>query len=376
MTPDRREFLTVAGGGVTVALAGCVIGSRPALENGTGNGDPRPSLSTYDTSPFSVHTGRLPWHEDGEVGHVTVIDSESRQRAVIDRYELSEERREAICEFLTDLDYGRERLLLVESVGPNACHDRLEIDSLGVEEGELRIEAGVIDTSEDDVACAEVVTYPSTLLRVAFEDDPTDTATAEITDGWGETATISARADDPIGAGLDSLAGYVRPDGEPEPVPALECDRDDVNRHPQGFEEGSLAWGTVDQGGEPTFALRIEHTDYEYGDTARIRLTNVADEQLATGNSAKYNLQAYTESGWADVRVADADRPFAYTDEAVLHSPGEGFEWTIELTESGIEAVSQHDVRVCPELASGRYRFVFWEASGGPAAVSFDLRRS
>jgi len=372
MPPDRREFLTVAGSGVTAALAGCVIGSRPAPENG----DPHPSLSTYDTSPFSVHTGRPPWHEDGEVGHVTVIDSENRQRAVIDRYELSEERRETIREFLTDLDYGRERLLLAESVGPNACHDRPEIGSVGVEGGELRIEASVIDTSEDDVACAEVVTYPSTLLRATFDDEPIDSATAEITDGWGETATISARADDSIGPDLDSLPGYVRPDSEPEPIPALECDREDIERHPQGFEEDRLTWGTVDQEGEPIFALRIERTDYEYGDTARIRLTNVADEQLATGNSAKYNLQAYTESGWEDVRVADADRPFAYTDEAILHSPGEGFDWTIELTESGIEAAAQQDVDVCPELASGRYRFVLWEASGDPVAVSFDLRRS
>jgi len=186
----------------------------------------------------------------------------------------------------------------------------------------------------------------------------------KITDGWGESATVDAAASDRIGPDPGSLEGYIRPDGEPAAIDSFECDADDVERHPAFFDDEDVVWGDVERDGDPALALRIGATDYEYGDTARIRLTNVADRTVDTGNSAKYNLQAYTESGWRDVRVGDEDGFFGYTDEAIVHYPGGGFEWSIELTESGIAAAASHDrLEVCPDLAPGRYRFVYWGRS-------------
>jgi hypothetical protein len=79
-----------------------------------------------------------------------------------------------------------------------------------------------------------------------------------------------------------------------------------------------------------------------------------------------------TENGWQDVRGSTEHERFAYTDEAVMHRPGEGFEWTFELTESGLVADHTHDLTVCPDLQTGRYRFVYFSPG---VAVSFDLQR-
>lgn len=211
MVLDRRDVLNSVGVAAAVTLSGCVIGSIPGSTDDADNDDPDSPISAYDTTPLLVHTNRPSWDEDGVVGHVIVIGSKDRQRAVLDRYDLSAERRVAIHEFISGLDYSRERLLFVESVGPNACYDRLKIGDVVVGDGDVRATASVSDTSEGDVACAEVITYSAALLRVTFEDEPIDTAAVDITNGWGEAATVRAEVGDPIGPRLDSPGGYVRP---------------------------------------------------------------------------------------------------------------------------------------------------------------------
>lgn len=365
MRPDRRDVIRLTGTGVALALAGCLSGETDP--NGSD-----PSIDS-ETTPFDTRTDRPAWDEAGDHGRVVVIDDEDRERAVLGQYDPSQSRQEAIREFLSEVDYDRERLVLVESAGPDACHDRLEFGSIEARDGRIRAAASVIDSSGDATACATVVTFPAALARVAFEGEPLDAATVEITDGWGETATVDAAATDRIGPDIDTLEGYVRPDSDPTPIDPLECDADGVQRYPAFFDD--VVWGDVEHDGDPSLALRIAVTEYEHGDTARIRLTNVADRTIDTGNSEKYSIQAYTESGWQDVRVGDEDGFFEYTDEAIVHYPGEGFEWSIELTEAGIAAAASHDhTEVCPDLASGRYRFVYWGTTGGAVAVGFDLQ--
>jgi hypothetical protein len=187
---------------------------------------------------------------------------------------------------------------------------------------------------------------------------------------------VRAGVEDPLGPGPDSLAGAIRPDGAPDPIGPLECERAGVERYDGWFEPSDVVWGDLeaDGGDGVALALRIDDTAYGRGETASIRLRNVADRIVNTGNRRKYSLEVYTESGWQDVRVGDADGVFEYTDEAVGHVPGEGFEWSIELTESGIAGAAPHDhAAVCPALAAGRYRFVYWGAIGGAVAVGFDL---
>ena len=389
MAPDRREFLRLAAPGLVAAVAGCPSGPTDGADG------PETGVEAVDTVPLEARSDRPAW-DDEAIGRAVLVGGEERERAALARYD-AVGRRGTLGEFRSGIDYDRERLLLVESSGPNACHDRLELDSIRAEDGRIRADAAVVDsqeaTDERDLACAGVVTYPATLARITAADDPLDSATVGVTDGWGRTGDVRAGVDDPLGPDPDSLPGAIRPDGDPEPIAPLECDRAGVERYAGWFEPDDVAWGDfgdgdgnggdssgdVDGGGDssgdgPALALRIDDTAYERGGTASIRLWNVADRLVNTGNSRKYALEVYTESGWQDVRVGDADGFRGYTDEAVSHAPGEGFEWSIELTESGIAASAPHDgVAVCPALAPGRYRFVYWGAIGGAVAVGFEV---
>lgn len=370
MSPQRRTFLRLAGLGAVTTLAGC---SDPTEPGEDGSAD---AIAGVDSRPFVTHSGSPVRDGADTVGRAVLVDSEARERAVFDQYDAGE-RRDEFEDFLADLDYERERLLIAESVGPDACHDRLDVSNVRPVAGELRAEATVVDTGEDGTACAEVLTYPSAVVRISFEAGtaPADSAAVEMTDGWDETATISATVDDPLDPNLGSLEGSIRPEAEADPLEPLECGRSNVHRHPQAFDSENLRWGDFWHEGRVALGLRIDDTAYECGDTTRIELTNVTDESVYTGNSAKYNVQAYTGDGWQDLRVAGEDQHFGYEDDAVEHPPGKGFEWSLGLTEAGITADTFHDhAEVCPDLAAGRYRFAFFGITDGAVAVAFDLR--
>lgn len=388
MKISRRRAITLAGVTVpTLGLAGC-FGSGDGTP-GTGQGSPTPtdsgpngnadSIEAIETVPFALSTDTRPAWRDEEpgTGRAILIDGEERAHAAlasVDRDGIDE----AVRALLQDVDYGDERLVLIESIGPDACHSGVEVGNVRVEgdeqgtDGEqLRADATVIDESDDDEACAAVVVAPATLLRVSFADEPRDRIAVAVTDGWGETGTVTASVDDPLGPDPDELAGHVRPDGDPEAVEPLDCPEDDFERHYPGYD-GSVHVGAFESDGETTLAMRVDESTYERGDTATVRMTAVADEVVDTGNADKYNLEVYTEEGWQEVRGGEG--PFPYTDEAVGHAPGEGFEWRFELTEDGVVADAPHDFRVCPGLPAGRYRFTYWGVIGeGALAVEFDL---
>lgn len=384
---DRRTALGLVGVGAATTLAGCLgdgdegdgTPTETPTETPTGTpGGSEPSIADHDSLGLTVRTSAPEWYRDDDepAGNAVVIDSGSRQRAALGAYDLSDVREVEVRDFLRDVDYGSDRVILLESAGPDTCHDHIDVADVRIEDGTLRTEASVVDTSEADEGCGDALTFPSSLLVVRFEGEPLDEVTVEFTDGWDETGTVTAGADDPLSR-LDpeELPGDVRPDGDPEPVAPLACDEDGVRRHAQAFDEADLQWGDFEADGDVELALRVDDLEYEYGDTARLTLTNVAEEEVDTGNRGKYNLQVYTEDGWQDLRVGDEDWHFEYTDEAIIHEPGEGFEWEFELTESGIVEDAYHDdARVCPDLQSGRYRFAYFGVIGdGAVAVSFDL---
>ena len=208
MSPNRRGFIRLVGVCSGVAAAGCLDRNGP---NGNGSENGRDPEIDTDVSPLAVRTDRPEWDEDSETGYVVIIDSVDRERAVFMSYTHPEDGR-AVEAFLDGIDYDRERLVLVESVGPNACYDRLDIDSIQVSEGEIHADAGVVATADEETACAQVITFPSALARITFEDDPLDSITVEITDGWDEQAAVTASTDDSTGPDVDSLDGSVRPD--------------------------------------------------------------------------------------------------------------------------------------------------------------------
>jgi hypothetical protein len=133
------------------------------------------------------------------------------------------------------------------------------------------------------------------------------------------------------------------------------------------YDEGSVPWGDTGY-----VSLRIDDTAFEYGDTAKITLTNTSDSVLSLGLKYMYHIELLTEDRWQDVRGKTGEDEFQYIEMATEAAPGEVFEWSLRLTEAGI-VPDEKDFIVCPELVSGRYRFVYWTST--PVAVTFDLQK-
>lgn len=387
---NRRHLLQIAGGSLAVGLAGCAGedggGTTPTgtpTDTSTDSPTPTPDggvgVVETESQQYDVTNPVPEWYEDDLPGRVVVIDSAERAGAALALEDLPEERRAAVEELLSAADYERDRLLYVQSGGPDTCHDRVDVSGLAVVEDRLTGEARAVDTSEADGGCGDALTFPSALVRVRFDGPPPSTVALTITDGFGRTATVTASADDPLAPAVDDLDGSIRPDGREEPIPPLDCDDPAFERLPDGSAFGDFGYGSVSADGEPLLAMRVAETAYERGDRLVVRLTNVSEREAVTGNRHKYALQVHTEAGWEDVRgVTDGQASVGYTDEGVVHAPGEGFEWAITLTPDGV--VDGHPLAdrltVCPGLPAGRYRLLYWgitEGSVDAVAVAFDL---
>lgn len=116
---------------------------------------------------------------------------------------------------------------------------------------------------------------------------------------------------------------------------------------------------------------------YEYGESATFELVNTSSEAQVTSTNTRWNLQLYSENGWEEVRGTIEDHRLEHTDEEVSQEPGSGFSWTIEFTEDGISEAGPVSDRivVCPELQTGRYRFVYTGYAPADIAVQFDFER-
>jgi len=165
----------------------------------------------------------------------------------------------------------------------------------------------------------------------------------------------------------------IRPDGDPMTVPQeLTCSDDAFTRHWTIPEDRQITWGSVEQ-----LTLRINELSVNYGDTVRINLTNTAPESVETGNRRKFVVELYTAAGWQPVRGTTRETQIVYADDAVSHQPDDGFSWELRLTETGL-AHAGKDLKVCPDLVTGRYRFVYWGLTNIDAAVAvaFDLYKN
>ncbi|MFP9191170.1 hypothetical protein ACLI4Q_05830 [Natrialbaceae archaeon A-CW1-1] len=378
-TPTRRRLLrygALAGG---LSLAGCLDGEMGDDGGSPGGGsddddddgnddgtdDPNGTIETVDTIQYTTRTDRPDWDADA-IGSCALADSEDRLAHVTPIHAVSEERlEETVGPFVRETDFETQLLLFVESTGPNICHDRLEIDDVSLEGEVLTATATVVDTSDPEEGCGEAELSPSALARVTFADDaewPTQAAVT-ITDGWGETDTVEASLD--ISVDPDELEGYVKPDGDPEVVPAaLECPDEGVARM-SPVED--VSWGDDDR-----FSMRVDRRTVDRGESVTIRMVNSTNEEQTTGNAQKFGFEVYTDAGWQDVRVYDDENGYGpgYTDEGYMHQPGTGFDWTLEMATDEFDT-GHPRLEVCPDLPAGRYRFVYWN---GDLAVAFDLR--
>ncbi|MXV63139.1 hypothetical protein GS429_13885 [Natronorubrum sp. JWXQ-INN-674] len=387
----RRRALLSAGSIGSIALAGCLDGGRTDQETANGNGDDERTDGdvAYDVFQLGSSSSRPAWADgDGSVpGFVALFESERALSWLIDDADAVE----GLEEWLSETDFDESVIVFVESVGPNTCYSEVSVSDVAIsaaavvdgdeETAAITGTAEAADTSDGTAVCGDAVTYPSAFVRVTGDDLPGEAA-FRITDGWGDTDEV-----DTTGGAVDpeTIPGYVRPSHDPRTIPdALECESDEFERH--WSPDDDVEWGEVTDDGEPTLAMRLENPQYdgddedqalefERGEEVRISMQNVSSGPVDTGNSNKYGLEVLTDDGWMDVRGTGDGTPVGYTDEAVVHSPGEGFDWTFELTEDGVLEGHAHEewLEVCPELPAGRYRFVFWGVIGDESlAVAFD----
>ena len=382
----RRTTLYGLSTGSVVALAGCTGDGGPGDDdpddgNGDsdGGGDGSDGAADGDLSTAVHQVGRAlsgpAWDPETRRGFCTLITDKDDARWLF---------RDVGTEtgsFVEETDFEESVLAYAESIGPTTCHSVLAFADVAVEDGTLVANATVESTAEDDEACGEAITYPAALVRVTTDPLP-EAIRLSITDGWGDTTEVSG--DDGV-IDPERLAGYVRPDGDPRTVPAaLDCDDESFERHPS-IHDGDVSWGSGGSIGDHNGGLELrvinpayggddpdEALTFERGDDLRIEMTNVSGRTVYVGNHGKYNLEILTEDGWTEIRGADDDSGFGYTDEAISHPPSETVEWEFTMTEAGLvdDENQPEGLYICPDLRPGRYRFVFW--GDGDLAVAFD----
>jgi hypothetical protein len=378
MDVTRRETLLATR--AAFGLAGCIdstIGNNGNDSNG--DDDPEDAVQ-YDVFQLGPASSRPLWTTvEDATGFITLIESEDDPIWMVeDSGEI-----EGLESWLDETNFEESTIVYVETVGPNTCYSTIGVSGVAVEEGKIVAAARAVDTSEENETCGSAETYPSAFVRVTGPDLPSD-VTFTVTDGWDESSEVAAdgRYADP-----ENLPGHVRPGGDPAKLEEFSCDDQDFRRLQGPGEEAAL--GDAHEDDDLTFAMRFHGSQaltaggdegsptVGRGHEVRITMWNVSTEMQYTGNLHKYSLQVLTMDGWQDVRGTTYGDPVGYTDEALKHRPGEGFEWTFEMTEAGvIEEGHPHEERltVCPGLPAGRYRFVYHEAGGEPLAVEFDYQ--
>ncbi len=373
---ERRQFLATSGIALGSLLAGCLGDSAPenggSDGDGDGDGDGNGDGLEYEVVQAGTSLPAPAWYDDGEPpGAVILVESSGQVPVPVGDLPAD------LREWIRATDFEESVLAFVQSVGPDTCHSEVDVADLAIEGDTLVGTARAVDTSGEGEACGSAVTFPSAFVRVSAADLPTR-AEFTVTDGWGESATVTT--DGPL-VDPAALPGGVRPDGDPPQVAGtLACDDPDFERH--WTADDPVVWGeATDDEGDPTIALRVQESSdgtlsFERGEEVRIEMTNVSRRPQATGNRHKYGLEVLTEAeGWTEVRGTSDGDPLEYTDEAINHPPGEGFEWTLAMTEEGVVEghVHENHLEVCPDLPAGRYRFVFWGAIGESIAVAFHL---
>lgn len=378
MDITRRKTLLTTGG--ILGLTGCVddfTGSTNPNENDDGHGDD-PDDVGHDVFQLGPSQAQPLWATvEGATGFITRLDFEDEDVWMVE----NPEEIEGLQSWLDETDFSHSTIIYVETAAPNTCYNELGVSHIGIEDDQIVGRAEAIDTSNENEACGHAETHPSAFVRVSSDDLP-DTATFVIVDGRGESSEITTdgRYADP-----DGLPGHVRPDGDPRKLNEFTCNDENFQRL-EGPAADEAALGEAFNDEELTFAMRIHATQalaggeegspqVGHGDEVRITLWNVSTDVQHTGNRHKWNLQVLTMDGWQDVRGTTAGEQLGYTDEAIEHRPGEGFEWTLKMTEEGtLEGhVHQDKLKVCPALQPGRYRFVYnGIVSGEPLAVEFN----
>lgn len=112
-----------------------------------------------------------------------------------------------------------------------------------------------------------------------------------------------------------------------------------------------------------TFDLSVAVSSVSYGGQVTVTLENTGSEAASTGNRGKFDIQTAVDDSWASV----VERPDGgyWTDEAITHAPGEGFEWRLTLGPGiALDEETRPSYVACEPLDPGVYRFVYWGLIG------------
>ncbi len=165
------------------------------------------------------------------------------------------------------------------------------------------------------------------------------------------------------GLGGLSMAGCLgapagrSPTSTSSPTPVDGCEG--FRPHPVNLS--TYSFSTYGEG----FELTASTGQVPMGDAITITLRNTTDSERTTGNETLFAIQRATESGWETILWAPEN--WAWTEEALVHQPGEGLEWSFPFT---VEGLSIDPYRVCTDLSAGVYRFVYWGLTGGRRALA------
>ncbi|NHN42278.1 hypothetical protein G9C85_11665 [Halorubellus sp. JP-L1] len=147
---------------------------------------------------------------------------------------------------------------------------------------------------------------------------------------------------------------------------------------PARFEPLDPYWSAKGPGPMHGFELGASTDEVAVGDDVTFALTNVTDDERASGVKKKFDVQRWDGERWRTVFGVE-DGTSGHLDKTVSHDPGEGFEWTLTFSAAGLTKAydSLPQYGVCSELDPGRYRFVYWGVSRSEGhAIPVELTES
>lgn len=108
------------------------------------------------------------------------------------------------------------------------------------------------------------------------------------------------------------------------------------------------------------FSLTSSKDSANLGGNISITLTNISEEEKTTSVKYYYDIHRQTNEEWKSIFWKKENTTVGINDKGIAHSPGEGFNWDLTLTQDGLAHQKEGNLlSVCSQIQPGIYRFVF-----------------
>lgn len=116
----------------------------------------------------------------------------------------------------------------------------------------------------------------------------------------------------------------------------------------------------VEYGELAGFALSTSPQSVQQGDEITIDLANRTEAQQTTSVKYHYDIHRRDDNEWQSLFWKDKGVTVGVNDRGVNHGSGEGFGWTLTMTDKGLTHRKEGtELLVCAPVVAGPYRFVF-----------------